>query len=209
MNSRRGFTIIEVAMVMAILGILAAITLIRYQKTIAHNHLDKAAHNLYQELRSLRALSLKYNKPVIVTFATSPAPELKIYIDRNSDNNPESSELEREYELPADVRIGLAATYPSTMPYGSFDPSVEVQAEFKDDFSTEEWPVPTNNGLSGTWSTAVTVKLHPITGISYSYGGICISSSKLNETTYFIGITQLVRTLELFKTESTGSWIKL
>ncbi len=68
MGSQKGFTIIEIALVITILGVFAAHALIKYQKTIAFNELEKSANRAYLDLRALRAQAFKWDTLVITKF---------------------------------------------------------------------------------------------------------------------------------------------
>jgi prepilin-type N-terminal cleavage/methylation domain-containing protein len=94
--NNRGFTLLEIAMVTAIFGIMAAIAIIKYQKITATTELDKTANNLYSELRSARSLSFKWDAPVIIKFY---AQQCSIYVDTNN-NGRDPSDILNVFSIP-------------------------------------------------------------------------------------------------------------
>jgi len=183
MKKNSGFTLLEVALVTVILGIVAGLTFLKFMNTTAQDQLQKAANNLYIEIRGLRPLCFKYDEAVMVTFDDNNS-KLEIYIDQNDDEKIQAAELYKEYVLPSPVIIGSCETDPDTWVYG-------------------EKP---KKGLTNEWQDMLTVL--PDARGEYAHGGVYINVPSLKTVTYFIGITTSMQSIELFKWTGS-SWIKL
>lgn len=67
----RGFTLVELMIVIVVLGILAAIAAPNYQSFMAQRRLNGAARQIMSDLMNARMLSVTQNRNVQVTFPTS------------------------------------------------------------------------------------------------------------------------------------------
>lgn len=183
MNINRGFTILEAVIVMTLLGILSALTVVKYQKVVAHNELQRATMNLYMELRTTRPLALKYDAKVIIKFI--PA-QCSIYVDTNGNGVREPAELFKVHKIPSPVSIGIATSGPAAAPVGI------------------DWDV---SGIAGSWSSPVMIINNNALG-SISSGAIYLKTTRLSKVTYCIGISSTMQSLKLFKWEGS-SWYAL
>lgn len=183
MKKNSGFTLLEVALVVVILGLIGGLTLHKFTTTTSHERLQKAANSLYIELRGLRSLCFRYDETVMVVFSTS-GNKLNIYIDRNEDQAIQENEFHRLYELPSPVAIGVSESAPSDWVYNE---------------------APTN-GLTEDWKDTLLVR--PDSRGEYSHGGVYLNVPGLKKITYFIGITASMELIELYKWTG-ASWIKL
>lgn len=68
----RGFTLIEVVFVLAILGIILAVAVPSYASYLARQRLRHVAELLEQDLRRARALSVEEGRNIYVSFASGP-----------------------------------------------------------------------------------------------------------------------------------------
>jgi prepilin-type N-terminal cleavage/methylation domain-containing protein len=182
MNTNRGFTLLEIAMVTTILGIMAALSVVKYQSTVAHSALDKTANNLYLEIRNMRALAYKYDSWVYGKFS---ADRCSIYVDTNGNTARDATDIRKVFLIPSPVTIGLPATEPTVWPYPG-------------------WTRPTN-GMTLNWATQLTVEAD--SRGDYCHGGIYLKSSRIPKVSYFIGIDTSLQSIELYKWEGT-SWQK-
>jgi prepilin-type N-terminal cleavage/methylation domain-containing protein len=175
MKNRSGFTLIELALVMVILGTISAFTLIKYQKTVAANQIEKAANSLYQELRAARSLAFRWDSQVIIKF--TPQHSLcTICIDTNS-NGVDQTDICSVHRLPPRVSIGnpLTEGIPSLFNYA---------------------PV---NGLAHHWKDSLTID--PDSRGNYSHGAVYLVTDRLPKTAYCIGIPHGVQSLYFCKWE--------
>ncbi|MBN1575669.1 MAG: type II secretion system protein [Chitinispirillaceae bacterium] len=186
MNNNRGFTLLEMAIVVAIFGIMAALAVVKYNDAVANSELDKAANDLYLELRSLRSLSFKYDSWVMANFTES---QCNIYVDTNENKTQDAEDIRKVHNIPSPVTIGLSSDPPTSWPYG-------------DDWDDGD---PPTNGKAENWKTELTVE--PDSRGEYCHGGIYLKSPRLSKITYCIGITTEMQSLELFKWNGT-SWQK-
>jgi prepilin-type N-terminal cleavage/methylation domain-containing protein len=193
MNNNRGFTIIEMIIVVIIMGIVAALAAVKYQKTMAANDLEKAANNLYIELRGLRPLMFKYDDTIVVLFSPIATPPQFTTSVWASDDPAPAFKTISTYKLASPIKIGIPPTNPpSQQPY------------------TDAWWTANAgaivNGLQGEWKTRLYV--NPNSRAQYAQGGVYLYNPRLEKTTYFVGITGSMQSIELKKWTGT-EWITL
>ncbi|MBN1759432.1 MAG: prepilin-type N-terminal cleavage/methylation domain-containing protein [Chitinispirillaceae bacterium] len=198
MKKRGGFTLLEVAMVMAILGIMAAFTIIKYNKTVANSELENAANNLHSELRGLRSLGFKYDARVRARF-NPEAAQCTIWVDTSDDESLELK-LIRIYQIRPPVKIGRSpseGTYPSPYPGDPNYPDWRTPCEDDCEYS---------NGTEGSWRHDKYLDVFHTTEGQYGGGGVYLYHPRLNTTTYFIGIAwQRSQSIDIKKWNGT-SW---
>jgi prepilin-type N-terminal cleavage/methylation domain-containing protein len=183
MKNNHGFTIIEICIVMLILGIMAAFAIPRYQKAVASSELEKAANNLYQELRATRALAFRYDTLVMVKFSSTSL--CSIYVDKDADGTRDAGEGEcmKVHKIDPPVSIGVCSTVPSSYLCADYTPNT--------------------SGLAGTWKTLLTVDGDDSRG-EFSHGAVYLNTSQLPKVTYCIGITEDMQSIKLYKWD--GTW---
>lgn len=183
MREKNGFTLLEVAMVMVILGIMATFAIIKYQKTVIANELEKTANNLLSELSACRTLALKNDTRVLVKFSSIACT---LFIDTNDNSIADSSEKYKVYVLtPSTISFGIATNGPSVGPSDV-------------DFST--------SGIAGNWNNYMIVESNAAG--TFNSGAVYISSSRLEKYTYCIGKSTTSQFLKLYKWGGI-SWISL
>ena len=184
MKTRNGFTFVEAAVAMSIIGIMAAIAFPSFQKLVAQNTLQAATMNLFTELQATRATALKYDANVMVKFFTQ---QCSIYVDTSGNGSREPNEVLRVYTIPSGISIGIAASGgPSAAPSGI------------------DW---NSGGIAGNWNTPVMIVTNNALG-SINSGAIYLKSEQLSKITYCIGISAAMRSLKLYKWGG-ASWIAL
>lgn len=181
MQNSRGFTIIEIALVMVTLGIMAALTLVKYQKTVAFNELQKTANNVYADMHALRSQALKWDALVITKFA---AAKIENWIDTAGSNKVDAACIYSKISLPANIAIGLPASPPVNGPYGGTIPA---------------------SGLRGKWVDSLITL--PDSKSDTCYGELYLYSKKVSKITYCIGKSPSAQSVELYKWD--GVWQKL
>lgn len=70
-GNRSGYTIIELALVMVIIAILAAITYVRIAPALEHARVRGAASTLATDLQYAQVLAARYRAPVVVEVSVS------------------------------------------------------------------------------------------------------------------------------------------
>ncbi|MGE5670436.1 MAG: Tfp pilus assembly protein FimT/FimU [Fibrobacterota bacterium] len=188
MRNNHGHTLLEVAIITVILGIIAAFTIVKYQKFVANNELEKEANNLYAELRSMRSVSFKYDGLARAKFNTT-SMQCTTWVDTSSDGTFKYRQV-AVYQIKAPVAIGHIDNT-LTQPYADgwwIDASPSIQ-----------------NGVQGDWKDSVIVI--PDSRGRYSQGGIYLYNPRLKDSYYFIGINSGMESIELKKwTGTTKSW---
>ena len=64
----RGFTLVELLMVMGVIGVLSTLTLVSIRAIARDVRLSSATNTVMAALDNARALAMKRNKPVLVAF---------------------------------------------------------------------------------------------------------------------------------------------
>jgi prepilin-type N-terminal cleavage/methylation domain-containing protein len=82
-NKRRGFSLIEMAMVISIIGILAALSVPGLVSNISQYRLNTASRCLVADLRLSRHLALKENRSVRVNFINQRSYQIERYVAGN------------------------------------------------------------------------------------------------------------------------------
>ena len=82
-RTTKGFTVIELIIVMAILGLVAAMSLPGLMKSVSHYRLGTASRGLVSDLRLARHLALKENRPVRVNFLTQRSYQIERFVAGN------------------------------------------------------------------------------------------------------------------------------
>lgn len=192
MKISRGFTVLEIVLVMVIMGVMATLAFVKYQKTVAANELDRAANGLYMELRGLRARAFKYDDTIRVIFnSTATPPQATISVWASQDPTPAYQTIS-VHKISAPVKIGVPANVSLSQPYNDSWWNANAGSIV--------------NGLQGTWKTALRVK--PDSRGEYDNGGVYLYNPRLEKTTYFIGISINRQSVEMYKWNGT-SWNKL
>jgi prepilin-type N-terminal cleavage/methylation domain-containing protein len=191
MKFHRGFTFIELIVVISIVGILAVFAYAKFQKAVANNQLQRAALNLTMELREIRPLALKTDTVVKVKFTASPS-QLSVFVDKNGNNTIETGELLRTYTIASPAIIGIAPTAtggPTTGPNYGMANAIAYDA----------------SGIAGGWKDSVMRVDNNSLG-SISGGAIYLYTTRLKVTTYCVGISSATQTLRLYKWDGGTLW---
>lgn len=180
--NKKGFSLLEVVLVIIILGILVSMTIIKYQKTVAHTELQKTSDCLYSELRGIRAITFKMDAITVTTFS---AKACSVYVDTSGDNIIQSNELYKVIPIPQNVSIGVPPNGPIKAPIESIT-----------------WN--STSGICGLWETQGMV-INPDPSGSTNNGAICLKSTRVPDVAYCITMDNQI-TLELYKGNKT-TWI--
>jgi prepilin-type N-terminal cleavage/methylation domain-containing protein len=184
MKTNQGFTLIEAAVVMAVVGIMATVTVKSSKKVLAQSELQAATMNLLAQLKSTRSVALKYDANVMVKFI---ADRCSIFVDTVSNGSREVKELVKVYKLPSQISIGRAASGPTAAPTASMAYDAD--------------------GIAGVWKASVMTVSNNAVG-TIDTGVIYLKSSKLPKITYCIGNTSARRSLQIYK-YGGATWKKL
>ncbi len=127
-KSSKGFTFLELLVVMVIVAVIGTYTTISLRKSILHNQLQKASFEAMAQLSSVRPLALKNDARVLVSFS---AKACSVFVDTSGDNAAQADEFSYAWEINRTVLLGLpsSGSTPNSAPPGSQLPlSGEVAA---------------------------------------------------------------------------------
>lgn len=112
MKSLKGFTFLELIVVMVIVAVIGTYMTISLQKSILHNQLQKASFEMMTQLSSMRPLALKNDTWVLVRFG---AESCSVFVDQNGD-----TAFNYAWEVKKNVLLGLPSGFaPNSAPPGS------------------------------------------------------------------------------------------
>ncbi len=113
LDNRYGFTILEVIIVVAIFGVMAAITLPLLKSTTKNADLRSAAQELYGQFQRAKSEAIKQNQPVEIIFdAVIHGKWYRIYVDSNNNNTQDSGEqVLSDVTLPNGVEFSPAVNF--------------------------------------------------------------------------------------------------
>jgi prepilin-type N-terminal cleavage/methylation domain-containing protein len=112
-RNKKGVTLTELVVVMAIIGILAVIGVPQYQLYAAKSGVRRAANDLLQNARLARTLAIKESRPYVIAFNVPAANSYSIGFDTNGDGLPEG------YENTAVRVVNLQTAYGNSIVFGT------------------------------------------------------------------------------------------
>lgn len=105
----KGYSIPELVVVMAIMGILAITAVPNYSLWVMAQEVDKEAQKLFLQLQLARIQAIKNNNDVIVNFNTV-TNQYTIHDDTNSDAVVDAGETVKVMPLIPRIRFGFSGT---------------------------------------------------------------------------------------------------
>ncbi len=90
-GNKKGYSLVELVVVMAIAGILAVIAVPQYANFTAKGNVRKAANDLLQNARLARTLAIRDNQVYVISFDV-PGNSYSIGFDTDGDGVPEGYE---------------------------------------------------------------------------------------------------------------------
>jgi type IV fimbrial biogenesis protein FimT len=105
-NKQSGFTLIELIVIIAIVGVFAAIAVPNFLSYMPKHRLNGAARQVMGDLMAARMKAVSQNCDVAVTFA-SGNPEYEIWTDSDNDDIEDSGEV-ITYFLPGEQQVLVA-----------------------------------------------------------------------------------------------------
>ncbi len=112
-----GYSLVELVVVLAIAGILAAIGVPQYSLFVAKNNVKKAGTDLLQNMRLARTMAIKENRAYLVTFNEVGSNNYRVGFD--GDNNNSLSDAVDGYESGPIRQTNLATVYGDNIVLGS------------------------------------------------------------------------------------------
>jgi prepilin-type N-terminal cleavage/methylation domain-containing protein len=185
MRYNRGFTIIELLVVLVLTSVISLYAVTSFNKTIAKNELQKYTQELLKQLSACRPLAMKNDCKVFVTFSSALC---SIYLDKDNDGVMQQSERYLSWSIPAPVSVGL----PSVSPPGSAPPNATLPLAGK--------------VASGAWATAFVVDDDAMG--TMNTGSVYLFSSRQPNVAYCITISTLIQNIKLYLWNG-ASWTAL
>ena len=107
MRKNSGFTAYELAVTIAIISVLAALTLPPYLKWWRASRLQSAVSNMTTDLEMAKTRAIRENASVVIEFYSG---SYTIFVDNNKDWNPNNGEdIVLNRSLPAGVFVDTAS----------------------------------------------------------------------------------------------------
>lgn len=107
-RSKKGYSLVELLIVMAMVGILAVISAPRYSDFIARGNVRKAANDLLQNARLTSTMAIKENRNYVIAFDIA-SNSYSIGFDTNGDGVPEGYGVGSEIDSDGDAVLDAAA----------------------------------------------------------------------------------------------------
>lgn len=134
-KNEQGFSFAELMTVIAIVGILSAIALPNFLRSLPEKRLKNATRNLYADLQRARLLAVKENRPVRVGFVTDDGdnpyngngnPVTSYYFEEDDEDSDEyrirdADEFSRGLEEYGAVTYGCDADGEPNVTFGNYD----------------------------------------------------------------------------------------
>ncbi len=94
LKDETGFSLVELMIVIAIIGILSVIAAPSFLRSLPEKRLKAAARNLYADMQRARLLAVRKNKKIRVIFVTAVSPGY-YYFDENGNSKLDAAEFQR------------------------------------------------------------------------------------------------------------------
>ena len=117
-SCNQGFTLIEVAITVVIIGIISSIAAVNWSQFTTHQRLRSNANSLFSEINSLKAQAISNNRPYFVTF--NAADDNYTVFKGNNENSTDPSQSATLYQktLSGGVSFGTAPSGVLSTPLG-------------------------------------------------------------------------------------------
>jgi prepilin-type N-terminal cleavage/methylation domain-containing protein len=117
-ENNKGYSLVELLVVITMIGILAMIGVPRYSDFIAKSNVRRAANDLLQNARLASTLAIKENRNYVIAFNIAGANSYSIGFDTNDDGIPEG------YDNGPVRVVTLQSTYGNNVVFGTLATNV-------------------------------------------------------------------------------------
>ena len=186
-----GFSLIEVLVVVAIIGMLAVIMTIAVSRTLKRQRLETAAHEVQSFLNRAYTTTSATGRSTFVWVSapsTDGARTMRIYDDTNNDGvfSTSSDEIVDTQPLPSDLVLSAPPTsaayrsWPATSTSNTFIIECDIQGRAID---------PPNSSTNGSTTTGVPITLPAIVSITHKEMGA--GGTLRPDISYFLSVNLL------------------
>jgi prepilin-type N-terminal cleavage/methylation domain-containing protein len=125
LTNSKGFSLPELLITMAVLGIVLAMAVPNYSKWVIKRQINKESKKLFMEVMLARVSAIKNNNDVIVNFNTA-SNQYTIHDDSDSDGNVDGGETVKNVALIPQVQFGFHGGSVTDTEGGSSSNSVDL-----------------------------------------------------------------------------------
>ncbi len=185
MGSVKGFTLLELIIVIVIVGLLGTAAVHGFSTFSAHASLESAAYQILRDISSVRMTGLKSDASVQVMFTGAG---YDVSVDYNDDGVYQSGESVQSISLEPPLQFGLPSNPPVSAPPDASLPAGGVPA-------------------AGDWNSVGLLVANDAFG-TVNEGSVYISSEKLSDVVFCLRVSKEKQNFKMYKWNGS-SWIAL
>ncbi len=122
-RNEKGYSLVELLIVMSMIGILTIIGIPQYSNFIAKSNVKKATNDLLQNARLASTLAIKENRAYLITFNEGNTNTYRIGFDGSNPLNNSLLDPQDGYDTGAVRVVNLQTAYGGNIAFGTFTSS--------------------------------------------------------------------------------------